>query len=271
VTKSSSPFGPLDPEAIRQQEERIRKLAREAMPDLPKRFYKEVGTREAAAPVAPDAPHYEITLDGRPMRTPAKKVFQVPGDELATAVADEWAAQETLIDPRTMPLTRLSNVVIDGVVDKPEALREEIAAYVMNDLVCYRADGPSGLIDLQARHWNGALDWAESELGARPALATGIMPVDQPDALRDGMHRAIAPLSPFALAAVHVITTMTGSALFAAMLVAGAIGEDELWTAAHVDEDWQITQWGKDAEAAERRAKRRIEFDAACRMIAFTA
>jgi chaperone required for assembly of F1-ATPase len=34
-----------------------------------------------------------------------------------------------------------------------------------------------------------------------------------------------------------------------------------------VDEDWNIAQWGEDAEAARRRAARRAEFDAAARVL----
>ena len=33
----------------------------------------------------------------------------------------------------------------------------------------------------------------------------------------------------------------------------GRLTADDAWAAAHVDEDWQISQWGEDAEAKARR------------------
>ena len=43
---------------------------------------------------------------------------------------------------------------------------------------------------------------------------------------------------------------------------------DEAWMAAHVDEDFQIAQWGEDEEAAERRATRLTEMNAAAKVLA---
>ncbi len=71
------------------------------------------------------------------------------------------------------------------------------------------------------------------------------------------------PADPWRLAAVSLITTLTGSGLLALALVHGALEADAAWAAAHVDEDWQMSQWGSDDAALERRAYRRAEFDAA--------
>jgi chaperone required for assembly of F1-ATPase len=76
----------------------------------------------------------------------------------------------------------------------------------------------------------------------------------------------LAGKDPFRLIALHAITTLTGSAILALALAEGRIGAEEAWTAAHVEEDWQIAQWGEDAEAAQRRAAQKIEFLAACRL-----
>ena len=59
------------------------------------------------------------------------------------------------------------------------------------------------------------------------------------------------------------ITTLTGSALLALALSAGALDGEAAWTAANVDEDWQMSQWGRDELALERRAYCYAEFQAA--------
>jgi chaperone required for assembly of F1-ATPase len=65
-----------------------------------------------------------------------------------------------------------------------------------------------------------------------------------------------------------VITTLTGSALLALALLQGHLTAGEAWTAAHVDEDWNMEQWGRDEIALARRAARRAELDAAATVLA---
>jgi chaperone required for assembly of F1-ATPase len=53
--------------------------------------------------------------------------------------------------------------------------------------------------------------------------------------------------SPFAVAALHALTSLSGSVLLALAVARGAISADTAWRAAHVDEDFQMRQWGEDA------------------------
>jgi chaperone required for assembly of F1-ATPase len=170
-----------------------------------------------------------------------------------------------------MPLTRFANTAIDAVADAREAVVNDIVAYAASDLVCYRAEGPQELVVLQARHWNPILKWAADSLGARFNIIEGVMPRTQPEATLAAVRAAIEPYDAFRLAGLHVVTTLTGSALIALALDNGAVSADEGWNAAHVDEDYQISLWGEDAEAAARRRARRAEFDAAYRWLKLLA
>lgn len=227
-----------------------------ARPELPKRFYE-------AADYVPEAGGFVIRLDGRPVRTPGRAALSVPSEPLASALAGEWAAQGERIDPSTMPLTRIVNSAIDGVSGKVPEVRAEIAAFAGSDLLCYRAEGPAGLVARQETAWSPILAWAYQALGARFLLAAGIVPVRQPDEALRRVAAALEPAEPLRLAALHVTTTLTGSALLALALAAGRLSAAEAWDAAHVDEDWQWGQWGEDAEARARREARRREFEAA--------
>ena len=161
-----------------------------------------------------------------------------------------------------MPLTRLANAVIDAVADAPGPVADEVAQYLGSDLLCYRAEAPDGLVEGQTRHWDPVLAWARQTLGARFVLAQGVMHVAQPgEAIAAA--RAKIPTDPWRLGAVSAITTLTGSALLALALAHDALDAEAAWAAAHVDEDWQMSQWGSDDAALERRAYRRAEFDAA--------
>jgi chaperone required for assembly of F1-ATPase len=204
------------------------------MTTRPKRFYRTV-TVDGAAPA------FRVLLDGRPIRTPAKRELAVPSKALAEAVAAEWEAQGERIDPASMPLTRLVNSAIDGVTGREAEVRADIAKYGASDLLCYRAEGPAELVRRQA------------------------------EAAAAAMQRALAEPDAFSLAAHHVMTTLTGSALLALAHARGRLSAEQAWSAAHVDEGWQTSQWGEDAEAKARRDRRWAEMQAASRLLALLA
>lgn len=208
-----------------------------------------------------------ILLDGRPARTPGKSPLRLPTFALAAAVAAEWDAQGPTLDPLAMPLTRLVNTVIDGVAPRASEVRADLVGYAASDLVCYRATHPDALVALQSRHWDPVVAWAARNLGVAPRITAGLMPVAQPDALQPAIAARLAPLDPWRLASLHVMTTVTGSLLIALGRLERAWSSEAAWAAAHVDEDYQISQWGSDEEAARRRANRQSDFAAADRVI----
>jgi chaperone required for assembly of F1-ATPase len=234
---------------------------------LPKRFYKAVTVAPTSPQEGGDQVAFGLRLDGKPVRTPARNELRLPTRALAEAVAAEWEAQGERVDPATMPLTRLANSVIDGVVVRAGEVRAGIVKYAGSDLLCYRAEGPAELVRRQAQAWDPVLDWARRVHGAGFAVAQGVMPAEQPAAARAAVAQVLEPYGPFALAALHVMTTLMGSALLALAHAQGRLSAGEAWAAAHVDEDWQISQWGEDAEATAARERRWAEMQAASRLL----
>ena len=233
---------------------------------LPKRFYKH-------ATFAQGGDGWAVLLDERPVRTPAGAPLALPSARAAELVVAEWAAQGEFIDPATMPVTRLVNSALDGVANQMDETAAEIVKFAGSDLVCYRAAEPAALVIEQAKAWTPVLDFARETLGARFVLAEGVMFATQPEAAVAavaGEVRAIAtgPAGALRLAALSVMTSLTGSALIALAVAQGAMGVEEGWRAAHVDEDFQIRAWGADEEAAARRERRRSDMQAAARLFA---
>lgn len=227
---------------------------------LSKRFYSDVSIKDGA--------FYQILLDGRAVKTPGKRALMLPTGALAAAVAEEWVAQDASIDPASMPLTRFANTAIDAVADALEEVAADIVAYAGRDLICYRAEAPDDLAHRQAAAWDPIVAWAEAILGVKFTVVKGLMPVDQPTRCMNAFAAALEPHDAFRLTALHVMTTLTGSALLSLAHARGFRTTNEAWAAAHVDEDYQISLWGEDWEATERRKRRRAEFGAASRMLA---
>jgi chaperone required for assembly of F1-ATPase len=226
---------------------------------LQRRFYDTVTAATAANGFA-------VQLDGKPVRTPARRVLAAPTVALADALAAEWQAQRDVIDPAKMPLTRLANAIIDGVADTPQPLIEEIGKYLSSDLLFYRASDPQELSARQARQWDPILAWAREAFAADFKSVQGVTHLAQPAAALAAARAAI-PDDPWRLGAAHAATTLTGSALLALAIASGRLSADEAWAAANVDEDWNLEQWGRDVAALERRAFRFAELQAAATVL----
>ncbi|MGA2043716.1 MAG: ATP12 family protein [Roseiarcus sp.] len=248
----SEDYSPGDP---------MRSARNNMRPSVLDRFFRE-------ASVAPAGAGFEVRLDGRGARTPARNPFVVPTRALAQLLAAEWAGQGATMDPAAMPATRIANSAIDGVAAAMLETRAELAAYAETDLLFYRAGAPEKLVAAQAAAFDPTLDWAHGAFGVRFILAQGIIHVRQPERSLAAIRAALDAFEdPFSLAALHVMTTLTGSILLALAVARGAIAAPDAWGAAHVDEDFQIRQWGEDDEATARRAARWREMAAADGML----
>jgi chaperone required for assembly of F1-ATPase len=241
------------------EQQRMVRLSRDRYEKpLPKRFYSTVGVTESNG----------ILLDGRAVKTPMKAALILPNRAIAEAVAAEWMAQATHINPASMPLTKYANTAIDRAVSERESVLSDFAAYAGSDLVCYRAEKPQALVDLQAFHWDRVIADAELHFGSKFKTTSGLIHVSQATESIAKIRASAVLLDPFRLTILYNLTTLTGSALLALMLVHSRATAEQGWVAAHVDEDYQISQWGADEEASHRRAQRRKDYDALLGLLA---
>jgi chaperone required for assembly of F1-ATPase len=222
-----------------------------------KRFYTQVGLADTEG-------GWEIRLDDRPVRTPARQPLLLPGAALAEAVAAEWRAQGDKVDPRSMPLTGLANAAIDRIAPDPAAFARTLGVYGESDLLCYRAEGPAPLVRREAEAWDPLLDWARRRYDVDFEVTAGVIHRPQPPRTVEQLGRALAARDPFRLAALSPLVTISGSLVIGLALDEAAI---DLETASTVDDTWQAENCGEDAEATTRLAARRAEFETAHRLL----
>ncbi len=218
--------------------------------------------------VADVADGFAITLDAKPMRTPAGHPFVAPTRTLADAVAEEWRAQGETVQPRTMPMTQFVATALDRVPLDRERIVGDLAAFAETDLLCHRAADSEWLLKRQAEQWQPLLDWAKTVLGARFTLASGIMPVDQPPETLAAIRRRVAALDDFNLVAMQSLAGSTGSIMLAFAVAEGRLSAEDAHRLSRLDEDYQIERWGEDYEAADRREAVRADMLAAARLLA---
>ena len=219
----------------------------------PKRFWEAAHVTEADG-------MFEVLLDARPVRTPAKAALKVPTRAMAEAVAVEWDAQVEKVDPGTMPVTRSVNAAIDKLSVQHREVADMVAGYGDTDLLCYRADSPQELVDRQAALWDPLLDWADSDLGARLRPVTGVMHRPQDATALDTLRELVHGFDDFELTALHDLVGLSGSLVLGLAAVRGAQDSETLWTLSRLDEAWQAELWGVDEEAEEMAATKREAF-----------
>lgn len=225
-----------------------------------KRFYKEVT-------VVAGGEGHEVRLDGRAIKTPARHLLAVPSAALAEALAAEWMAQEETIKPDTMPMTRLANSAIDGVMERRTEVVSDLAGYAETDLICYWAEHPRDLVARQAHGWRPLIDWAAERFGAALQANAGVMPQPQSAEAVAALCQVVEDLEPFHLAALHMLTTAMGSLVLALAVAERRLDAETAFDLAEIDERYQREQWGEDSEASLRRARMRIDVKTAARFL----
>jgi chaperone required for assembly of F1-ATPase len=241
----------------------IRRAQIQMKKPLPKRFYTDVT-------VAPMDGGFAVLLDGKTVKTPARNALVLPTKAAAELVMAEWQAQKEVIDPGTMPITRLVNTALDAVALSMNEVRDDIVRFSGSDLLCYRAEGPQELVARQSAHWDAVLTWLSDRHGARLIQTSGIIHVEQPQPATDAFRQALSAYNhAFALASLHVMTSLTGSAILALAVADGHLSLEDAWDIAHLDENWTDEHWGIDSEAQARRNARFVDMRAA--HLVFTA
>jgi len=227
---------------------------------MTKRFYKNAAVQNADGAFA-------VTLDDRPIKTPAGNAMNLPSHALADAVAGEWNAQGEEIDPKSMPLMQLCGTAIDRVPGVRDGLIDGILRYTDTDLLCYRAASPADLAARQAEVWQPLLEWAEETYGAHLKSVEGVIPISQDASARDGFAQAMAEMDNWQLTAVAEMVGISGSIVIGFAMFAGHLDADAAFAACQVDEDHQIELWGEDWEATQRRTNVHAELVTAARFL----
>ncbi|MEO8813154.1 MAG: ATP12 family protein [Caulobacteraceae bacterium] len=197
---------------------------------------------------------FTVSLDGRAIRSPRGRPFELPTRALAGLVVGEWNAQGASVDLTTMPATRLAHTAIDGVAEARDDAVGALVDHAATDLLCYLAEGPASLVERQERTWGPLLDWGRNALGLDFVRARGIVHTRQPPKTIAAVRELAEKCDDFDLAGLAYGAALTGSAVIALALRAGRIAAADAFAAARVDEAFQEDRWGIDAETAVRTA-----------------
>ncbi len=223
-----------------------------------KRFYKQ-------AVAAPCDGGWQVTLDGRAVKTQGSRTQIVPAQALAEALADEWAAQGEEIVPGSFILRDMADYAIDVVSTDRAGALAALLPYAESDTLCYRAEPGEALHRRQAAIWEPLLTAAEQRWDVHFTRVSGIIHQPQPPATLERLGKVLAAHDDFTLAALRTLSGLSASLVIALAAIEPGAGATALWDAANLEEDFQAEIWGQDAEALARRSLRLRDFTGAMR------
>ena len=210
--------------------------------NIRKKFWKDVL-------IKPIEDGYGIYLDERQVMTPAKQPLIVAYYQLAEKIKQEWESQGDEINPKAMPIFCLMNTIIDRSQEHREELQDTLLSYAKSDLLCYREDGQQELSRIEEQKWTPILNWISDCFGYRPHITKGLMAIEQPDHLLQAIQEENQKLDNYKLSLLVEITGLLSSYYLAYATYKSYLSPDEIWSLAHIAEDWNQQKWGIDAEA----------------------
>jgi chaperone required for assembly of F1-ATPase len=225
-------------------------------PRAMKRFYQTAAIQAAAQ-------GWQVTLDGRGIKTVGGRPQIVPSAALAEALAAEWAAQLGEIDPARFLLRDMADYAIDVVAHDPTDVLRGLMLFAETDTLCYRAEPDEPLWTRQHAVWEQHLAAAEQRWGIEFIRVSGIIHRPQPPATLARLSAVLAGRDPFTLAALNTLTSLAASLVLGLAALEADADIAHLWDAANLEENWQAELWGQDEEALARIAQRGALFGAA--------
>ena len=218
-----------------------------------KRFWK------TAEPVAVEG-GWQVSLDGRPLKTQGKRAQVVPSRDLADLLAGEWSAQGEDVDPLLFPHRDMADYSIDMIASGEDDIVAKLLGFMETDTLCYRADPEEPLYRRQLHVWEPLVTAFEARHGVKVERASGILHRPQLAGTLAALKDRLETLDPLVIAPLFSLTSLSASLIVGLAALEDGADPETLWNAANLEEDWQIELWGADEEAMALRQRRLGEF-----------
>ena len=174
---------------------------------------------------------------------------------MAQEIAQEWDIKEKVINTDNMIYYGLLSTAIDKIQFSRNIYITDMLNFVNTDLICYRAEGPNELINIQNNLWNPILLNIKKYLNLEINFCSGVMPIKQPLEIFPKLKLLMDTFSHQEIAALHRLTNISGSIFISLCILKGDILKKEVFELSFLDEIWQAKNWGIEEDAAKKRDK----------------
>ena len=198
---------------------------------------------------------FEILLDKRILKTPMQKDLIFSNYKIAKETALEWDIDEKEINTENMVFYGLISTAIDKISNDKVSYIENVLGFINTDLICYRADGPNELVDLQNSSWNPIISFIKKYIDVELKFFIGVMPSKQSLEIFNRLKTLINSFSDIEISALHRMTNLTGSIFISICILKGDVLKNEAFELSFLDELYQAKNWGIEEESLDKRNK----------------
>ena len=220
-----------------------------------KKFWKKVSINKISSN------SFQIMLDERILQTPLKRELVLPNLNLTQEIVKEWDQDSKNINTETMIFYSLISTSLDKIIDNRNLYIDDILDYIDTDLICYRAENPKELVELQKNKWDPIILLIEKYISTKVQIFQGILPKKQHANVHSKLNNLINQFNIFEISALHRITNITGSILLSLCVLKKDISANDVFELSFLDELWQEKNWGFDKETSQKRKEISIELN----------
>jgi len=195
---------------------------------------------------------YLLTINNKSLKTPDGNTIELPSMKLAKLLLKDY---ESSFNSKSLNIVRpikITNTAIDKIKPNNIFYINEITNNLNNDMICYFANSPVELVDLQNKEWLPLINYMESSYNIELIYTSKLFSINQkPDSLLK-LKNILNEINIFKLSAIYTLSQITKSIIISLALVNNKISAKKAFENSNLEELYQISKWGKDEEAFDR-------------------
>ena len=195
---------------------------------------------------------YLLTINNKSLKTPDGNTIELPSMKLAKILLKDYESSFKSKPLNIVRPIKITNTAIDKIKPNNIFYINEITDNLNNDMICYFANSPVELVDLQNKDWLPLINYMKSSYNIELIYTSKLFSINQkPDSLLK-LKNILNEINIFKLSAIYTLSQITKSIIISLALVNNKISAKKAFENSNLEELYQISKWGKDEEAFDR-------------------
>ena len=195
---------------------------------------------------------YLLNINNKSLKTPDGNIIELPSMKLAKILLKDYESSFKSKPLNIVRPIKITNTAIDKIKPNNIFYINEITDNLNNDMICYFANSPVELVDLQNKDWLPLINYMKSSYNIELIYTSKLFSINQkPDSLLK-LKNILNEINIFKLSAIYTLSQITKSIIISLALVNNKISAKKAFENSNLEELYQISKWGKDEEAFDR-------------------
>tara|TARA_B100000676_G_scaffold40277_1_gene38106 strand:- start:680 stop:1378 length:699 start_codon:yes stop_codon:yes gene_type:complete len=195
---------------------------------------------------------YLLYINNKSLKTPDGNIIELPSMKLAKILLKDYESSFKSKPLNIVRPIKITNTAIDKIKPNNIFYINEITDNLNNDMICYFANSPVELVDLQNKEWLPLINYMKSSYNIELIYTSKLFSINQkPDSLLK-LKNILNEINIFKLSAIYTLSQITKSIIISLALVNNKISAKKAFENSNLEELYQISKWGKDEEAFDR-------------------